>query len=209
MPKSTPAATEPRSRTVETRRRAVEAATHVFAHYGYRQASMELIAAQAGMSRQNLYNHFPNKEAMFRAGVEALQALALNAANQAAAACVDRGGDAVDELVAALAARMAAFAEIMRATPHLAELTDEQSRLCGDLVAAGVTAFRATMLERMKLHRAAGALPLPRRVSTSEFVDDAMVLALGLKYSVAQPDARVIAKALDRLLRRLLAGAAA
>jgi AcrR family transcriptional regulator len=202
-------AIEPRNRTADTRRRAIEAATQVFARYGYRQASMELIAAQAGMSRQNLYNHFPNKEAMFRAGVEALQALALDAANKAAASSVDRGGDAVDELVAALAARMAAFAEIMRATPHLAELTDEQSRLCGDLVAAGVTAFRQTMLERMKLHRAAGALPLPRRISTAEFVDDAMVLALGLKYSAAQPDAPVIAKALDRLLRRLLAGASA
>jgi TetR/AcrR family transcriptional regulator, regulator of autoinduction and epiphytic fitness len=44
-------------------------ALEVFGRYGFRKASMEEIARAADISRQGLYLHFPNKDALFRAAV--------------------------------------------------------------------------------------------------------------------------------------------
>jgi TetR/AcrR family transcriptional repressor of mexJK operon len=49
----------------DCRRRVVEAARVVFLHDGFRGASVDRIAAAAGVAKQTLYNHFPSKEALF------------------------------------------------------------------------------------------------------------------------------------------------
>ena len=49
-----------------TRERLIEAAREVFMHDGYR-ASMDAIAARAGVAKQTLYNHFPSKADLFGA----------------------------------------------------------------------------------------------------------------------------------------------
>jgi AcrR family transcriptional regulator len=55
----------------ETRREGLlEAAVSVFARYGYRKTSMDEVARAAGVSRQGLYLHFADKEALFRKAVE-------------------------------------------------------------------------------------------------------------------------------------------
>lgn len=51
----------------EQKHRAIlDAATRVFLRLGYESAGMDLIAAEAGVSKQTIYNHFRNKEALFR-----------------------------------------------------------------------------------------------------------------------------------------------
>lgn len=47
-----------------------EAAAKVVYQFGYRKASMEAIAAAAGVSRQTLYLQFRNKETLFHAALE-------------------------------------------------------------------------------------------------------------------------------------------
>lgn len=49
---------------IDSRARLIEAAMEVFREEGYR-ASVERIAAKAGVARQTLYNHFPSKDALF------------------------------------------------------------------------------------------------------------------------------------------------
>ena len=44
----------------------------IFLRLGYGSASMDLIAAEAGVSKQTVYNHFQSKEALFKAIVEDL-----------------------------------------------------------------------------------------------------------------------------------------
>ena len=44
--------------------RVLEAALHVFCESGYR-ASIDLVAARAGVARQTIYNHFGSKQALF------------------------------------------------------------------------------------------------------------------------------------------------
>ncbi|WP_279616856.1 TetR/AcrR family transcriptional regulator [Streptomyces rubellomurinus] len=41
------------------------AATAVFGREGYLRASMDAIAAEAGVSKRTVYNHFPDKETLF------------------------------------------------------------------------------------------------------------------------------------------------
>jgi AcrR family transcriptional regulator len=52
-------------RSVRKRRAIVEAATAVFLRKGYLGASMDEIAALAGVSKQTVYKHFADKESLF------------------------------------------------------------------------------------------------------------------------------------------------
>ncbi|MFD9721494.1 TetR/AcrR family transcriptional regulator [Streptomyces sp. NPDC056500] len=63
-PKTTPAPTD-RGR-MDKRRAIVDAALRVFARVGYTQASLDLIAAEAGVAKPTIYNHLGSKEKLFR-----------------------------------------------------------------------------------------------------------------------------------------------
>lgn len=52
----------------ETRNRLIQAAREAFMEEGYR-ASVDGIAARAGVAKQTLYNHFPSKEELFSESV--------------------------------------------------------------------------------------------------------------------------------------------
>lgn len=58
----------------------VAAAATLFLRYGFRKTSMEDIARAAKLSRQGLYLHFANKEAVFHAVIEHLMHVCLEAA---------------------------------------------------------------------------------------------------------------------------------
>jgi AcrR family transcriptional regulator len=49
----------------DCRRRLIEAARQEFCRDGFRGASVDRIAAAAGVAKQTFYNHFPTKEALF------------------------------------------------------------------------------------------------------------------------------------------------
>ena len=76
----------------ETRRRLLGAALAVFGRYGYRRASMEAVAAEAGISRQGLYRHYAGKEALFAAAISHLHDRGDAAGAEAAAAARAAGG---------------------------------------------------------------------------------------------------------------------
>jgi AcrR family transcriptional regulator len=57
-----------------TRAHLVEVATSLFAARGYDGTSIEAVLADAGVSRGSLYHHFPGKDALFWAVLEAVGA---------------------------------------------------------------------------------------------------------------------------------------
>jgi AcrR family transcriptional regulator len=67
---------------IDKRQAILDAAFEVFAREGYRQASVDTVAATAGVAKHTIYNHFGDKESLFRAAVAALadEALARNLA---------------------------------------------------------------------------------------------------------------------------------
>jgi TetR/AcrR family transcriptional repressor of mexJK operon len=54
----------------------VQAATAAFLRDGYKRTTMEAVAAEAGVSKQTVYNHFGDKERLFLATIEAVQGTA-------------------------------------------------------------------------------------------------------------------------------------
>jgi AcrR family transcriptional regulator len=62
--------TSPTSSCLNKRQKIIQAASEAFLQNGYQNASMENIAALAGVAKQTLYNHFGNKDALFVAVVD-------------------------------------------------------------------------------------------------------------------------------------------
>ncbi|HYH30795.1 MAG TPA: TetR/AcrR family transcriptional regulator [Pseudonocardia sp.] len=56
---------------IDKRQAILGAATAVFAREGYAQAGVDVIAAEAGVAKPTVYNHFGDKESLFRAAVAA------------------------------------------------------------------------------------------------------------------------------------------
>src|SRR6266508_7001263 len=54
-------------RSERSRAQILDTAMKLFAHHGYGDTSVRDIAAEAGLSKGNVYHHFPDKESIFRA----------------------------------------------------------------------------------------------------------------------------------------------
>ncbi|TDD79940.1 TetR/AcrR family transcriptional regulator [Actinomadura darangshiensis] len=78
---------------IDKRQAILDAAFAVFAREGYAQAGVDAIAAEAGVAKATVYNHFGDKETVLRqtVGLLAEQALAQNLA--AVGRLTDTGGD--------------------------------------------------------------------------------------------------------------------
>jgi AcrR family transcriptional regulator len=77
----------------------LEAATDVFCREGYAGANIDMIAAEAGVSRQTIYNHHGDKEKLFVAVVRALTQRANAGIFATLATFPDRPADLEAELV--------------------------------------------------------------------------------------------------------------
>ncbi len=161
-----------------TRERILPAAYARFAGYGFRRTSMEDIAAAAGVSRAALYLQFRNKEAIFRGLSEQLHGQALAGAR----AALNGDGELRERLRAGLEARSLRFVEIAYGSPHGAELLDENSRLCGDLVADTAKQFLALLTKVFRRAAADGAVDLAAAgLSAADAAELLAAAAAGLK----------------------------
>ena len=97
------------------------AAIGVFARYGFRKTSMDDVAAAMGMSRQALYKKFSSKNELFRNLVEAQiiasKTSALNALRDDVSPVDQRLLEAFDQWTGQ-------YVDILRASPHSAEIVD-------------------------------------------------------------------------------------
>ena len=117
-----------------SRERILDSAARIFGQYGYRLASMELVAQECGLTRQALYHHFDSKEALFRAVVEAVHEGALKA-ERSAAAREERAGKGLAEImIAQLGARYGALLDRLKGSAHADELMSEHQRQTQDLL---------------------------------------------------------------------------
>ncbi len=137
---SPPAAAENR------RGQLLEAALGVFARHGYRKTSMDDVATVAGVSRQGLYLHFPNKEELFRTAVQhALRRSQLNVSEVLAAP----GVSLEERLVGAFDTWVGQFVEavgsdvddlVSACRTLLGEAVDEEKRVFADKIASALDA---------------------------------------------------------------------
>ena len=137
--------------TAKTKKRdaILGAANMQFKLYGYQKTSMENIANSLGISRASLYSYFENKDEIFRQVSIEIHESALTDAKQ----CLnDKGADAdlASKIEGALRARHLPFHRRVTESIHGAELYDEYSRLCGDIVADSFHRFQTMLAAALK-----------------------------------------------------------
>jgi TetR/AcrR family transcriptional regulator of autoinduction and epiphytic fitness len=159
------------------RERVLVVALEVFGRYGFRKASMDEIARSADISRQGLYLHFDNKEALFRAAVGKELDTALGEVSR----CLEEEGVGLERrVVAALDAWLGRYVGSMLA-PDIANLLQNPAMQLGDLVDPARAAFDA----RLAAAIAAAISAKDRRrlgVTAEEIAEALHVVAQGAKY---------------------------
>ena len=105
----------------------------VFAQFGFRRASMDEVAREAGLTRQAVYHHFKSKEALFRAAVEALHKGAYEAEVEAGRESEAAGHDLAEILATQIEARFRYIVECLEETSQADELLSERQLQARDL----------------------------------------------------------------------------
>ena len=117
--------------------RVLAVALEVFGRYGFRKASMDEIARSADISRQGLYLHFANKDALFRAAVRQ----ELDTALADASRCLDEEGVGLERrVVGALDAWLGRYVGSLLASDIWSLLQDPGMRLA-DIVDPAIAVF--------------------------------------------------------------------
>src|SRR3954447_2301675 len=159
------------------RERVLAVALDVFGRYGFRKASMDEIARAADISRQGLYLHFANKDALFRAAVRQELDTALGEVSR----CLDEEGVVLERrIVAALDAWLGRYVG-SRLAPDIANLLHNPTMQLGDIVEPARAEFDA----RIAAAIAAAMSEHERRrliVTPEEIADALHTMAQGAKY---------------------------
>lgn len=188
------------------RERILDSAAKVFAQYGYRLASMELVAQECGLTRQALYHHFDSKEALFRAVVEAVHQGALEAEREAAAREERAGNGLADIVVAQLEARYRYFADVLKGSAHAEELLSEHQRQTQDLLQRFSGEKFGLIIGTVERACAANGLTLTNGLTAAELARCIELASHG--FGFRKSDAALVGD-LQRSIRLLVAGAVA
>lgn len=192
---------------ISVQRRIFEAALIVFSRYGYRRASMEAVAAEAHLSRQGLYRHFPSKERLFASVVETMHDFTDAAAERALAEARAAKKNSGECLAAMVAARLEYYVSQVMGSPHAAELMEESNRIGGAIIAARAEAARTALAKAIAAERAAGRLTLKRGITPADLAQLLTAAAHGAKYGVS--DADQIRASVARIVTLMVDGARA
>jgi AcrR family transcriptional regulator len=191
--------------TSETAARILQAAVSVFSRYGFRRASVDDVAREAGVAKGTIYLYHESKEAMFRAvGQAVADRLLLGAAAARAAE-----GPTPERLRLVLEAKFLYLYDVVTRSPHAAELLDSKGRLLADLFEAVDRKYQAHVAAVVADGVASGELDLTRAGLTPSAAAAFLVRAgHGLETADAGglPSRDVYRKRIAELVRVALAG---
>ena len=114
-----------------------------FAQYGYRKTSMANLGEAFGISRQALYKRFRSKELVFDWLVAEINSFALSGIQEALA---DTSKTMTERLVQGFDCWTGRYVDILRSSPHSAEIMDS-----GIAVARSNTEDGTTVAEKIRL----------------------------------------------------------
>jgi TetR/AcrR family transcriptional regulator of autoinduction and epiphytic fitness len=159
------------------RERVLAAALEVFGRYGFRKASMDDIARAADISRQGLYLHFANKDALFRAAIHHELDTALD---EAARNLNEPGADLQGRVVGALDAWLGRYVGSLLSS-DIGNLLQDPATQLADLLDPAIAAFDAQLAAAI----AAAMTEHDRRrldLTPEQIADALHTLAQGAKY---------------------------
>lgn len=184
----------------------LNSAQSVFARHGFRQTSMAMVADEARLTRQALYHHFASKEALFAALVDALQAAAFAAAKAVAS---KPAANASNALFAVMMAYHESLVSRLSGSPFAAELIEESGRQCGAVVAMHGKRFEKELEALCARMEREGKLRLRAGVTSRDLVEMIATAARGVKSVHAGEGEARYARALQRMIGMICAGAEA
>ena len=168
---------EPSASDSARRERVLGVSLEVFGRYGFRKASMDEIARSADISRQGLYVHFANKEALFRAAVRQELDIALG---EVCASLNELGAGPEQRVVGALDAWIGRYVGSMLAS-DIGDLLQNPAAQLGNIVDPA----RAVFNDRLAAAIAAAMTESDRRrlgVTPEEIARTLHTVAQGAKY---------------------------
>ena len=112
----------------------------VFLRHGFRKTSMEDIAQAAGISRQGIYLHFKDKDAIFSASIQKTLHDGLQAANRI---LEDESLALKEKLLKALDEWFGRHVGLLH--PEAADLKGQCERVLGDAVGTNCSAFKKAL----------------------------------------------------------------
>ena len=189
-----------------SRERILESAAKVLGQYGFRFASMEIVAQESGLTRQALYHHFDSKEALFRAVVEAVHEGACEAERAAGLRQEKAGKGLADTLVAQFEARFRYLFDRIKGSAQAEELLSEHKRQTRDLYQSFVDHKMSLIAGTIERACAAGKATLRDGMTPVELARSVELAAQGLDLKKAEANALVD---LERSVRLMVAGAIA
>jgi AcrR family transcriptional regulator len=165
----------------------LDSALTQFAQYGLRKTSMLNIAEHAGLSRASIYSYFKNKDQIFRSVSIDIHESGLR---EARVFLKDpSSGDVTSALTEALYARHGRFLALVLESPNGAEMEDEHSRLCGDVVVSTQKQFNDHLARYINMAEAAKRICLSNRgLSAVRVVSLLNLSAVGCKRGCKTPN---------------------
>ena len=192
-----------------TRDKILDAATVVFARYGFEKASIHQVAEQARLSEQLVSDNFADKNALFANVCEIFQKRTLAEAKAAAQTGRQTGLSSHLLLAHILLARMGPYQDALRHSSYATELDDAQSRQCSALISEYRQHFRLWLIELVTEERANGRLKIRPSIASAEFADDAFSVTLGIMLSFPTAPRAEFRARVERILDCLLQGVGA
>ena len=181
----------------------LDAAHDQFSQYGLRKTSMEDIANSLGISRASLYSYFQNKDEIFRCVSICIHERALDRAD----ALLQNSDthDLTERVAGALLARHSPFQKAVVESQHGAELYDEYSRLCGDIVTQFHERFESLLASALRNAARRGEIDLKESGLSGAAAAELLNLgAAGLKRGAH--DLKSFETRVSRLTQVLIAG---
>jgi AcrR family transcriptional regulator len=191
----------------DARNQVLRHALECFMRFGYDRTAMQDIAVAAGLSRQGLYHHFPNKEELFAALIEAGGGATLKAAEAA------RDRARADKLPfasvmgATLEARLGSMHLRIGRSAEALEIVDQSLRRCGPILERQADLFHAMLTGMIEDEVAAGRLVLTDDVKPAELAEAFSAMARGANARLPQPKADALLAIYTRNSALLLRGA--
>lgn len=164
----------------ERRREILEAAKACFFQYGLARTRMEDIARAAAISRPNLYNFYPNKEAIFVAVGDFLLARSFERVR----AALGQDGNVWERLFKAFDDWTVEHVEVVKTSAHAGELLGAVNSLAKPVRDAYYDRFVELLAQVLRRAVRSGELDLARAGLSAASVADVMVAAsFGFKQS--------------------------
>ena len=135
-----------------------DAASVVFAQYGFRRTTMNDIAKSAGISRPALYLMFENKEDLF----QGLAAHRLDQAIDSALSVLKGNGKIADRFLESLLVFEQIFYEPIADSPHGTELMDISLSLASEIMTKKLARFHTALTKSLGEAEARGQITFAR-----------------------------------------------